>query len=90
MLQTKQNTSPIFTYQTRLALDAEQAAALDAYAALYGRVERSLFAAFQAGGKLNDLKRQFLPKFGITARQFNAIRVGLEGKIDSINLADQS
>jgi hypothetical protein len=46
--------------------------------------ERSLFAAFQAGGKLNDLKRQFLPKFGITARQFNAIRVGLEGKIDSI------
>lgn len=38
----------------------------------------------QAGGKLNDLKRDFLPRFGITARQFNAVRIGLEGKIDSI------
>ena len=84
MLQPAQTTRPIFTYQTRLALDASKTASLDAYADLYGKAERSLFAAFQAGGKLNDLKRQFLPKFGITARQFNAIRVGLEGKIDSI------
>lgn len=75
---------PIFTYQTRLAPDAAQAAALDAYAALYGKAERSLFAALQAGGSINDLKRAFLLRFGITARQFNAIRVGLEGKIDSI------
>jgi IS605 OrfB family transposase len=75
---------PIFTYQTRLILDAGQVAALDAYAALYGRVERRLFAAMSAGGAINDLKRTFLPKFGITARQFNAVRVGLEGKIDSI------
>ena len=75
---------PIFTYQTRLVLDAAQTTALDAYASLYGKVERSLFAAMQAGGSLNDLKREFLPKFGITARQFNAVRVGLEGKIDSI------
>ena len=43
-------------------------AALDAYAA----------------SNLNALKREYLPRFGITARQFNAIRVGLEGKIDSI------
>ena len=75
---------PIFTYQTRLVQDAVQTAALDAYARLYGRVERSLFAAMKAGGTVNDLKRAFLPKFGITARQFNAVRVGLEGKIDSI------
>jgi hypothetical protein len=75
---------PIFTYQSRLGLDEVQAAALDAYAELYGRAERSLFAALQAGGKLNDLKRDFLPRFGITARQFNAVRIGLEGKIDSI------
>jgi hypothetical protein len=33
---------------------------------------------------INELKREFQPKFGITARQFNAVRVGLEGKIDSI------
>ena len=75
---------PIFSYQTRLSLDAAQRAALDAYAELYARAERSLFAAMQVGGTINDLKRAFLPKFGITARQFNAVRVGLEGKIDSI------
>ncbi|CAM3593136.1 hypothetical protein [Polaromonas hydrogenivorans] len=77
---------PVFTYQTRPMLDGGQALALDAYAyaELYGRAERSLFAALQAGGKLNDLKRELLPRFGITARQFNAVRIGLEGKIDSI------
>jgi IS605 OrfB family transposase len=75
---------PIFTYQTRLDLDAEQAVALDAYAALYPKAERSLFAAIGAGKSVNDVKREFLQKFGITAHQFNAVRVGLEGKIDSI------
>ena len=59
---------PVFTYQTRPTLDDDQAAVLDAYAELYGRTERSLFAAMQAGGKLNDLKREFLPRFGVTAR----------------------
>jgi hypothetical protein len=58
--------------------------ALDAYAGLCGRVERSLFAAMRTGVSIKELKREFQPKFGITARQFNAVRVGLEGKIDSI------
>jgi IS605 OrfB family transposase len=75
---------PIFTYQTRLSLNESQTAALDAYARLYGKVERSLFAAMQTDDSLNALKREFQIKFGITARQFNAVRVGLEGKIDSI------
>ena len=75
---------PVFTYQTRLVLTNTQEAALSAYAERYGQVERSLFAALQAGGTLNALKRDFLPRFGITARQFNAARIGLEGKIDSI------
>jgi len=74
----------VFTYQTRLALDAAQASLLDAYAALYGQAERSLFAALCAGRAVNELKREFLPRFGLTARQFNAIRGGLEGKIESI------
>jgi IS605 OrfB family transposase len=59
-------------------------ALLDAYAELHGRAERSLFAAMVAGGQMNALKQSFLRRFGITARQFNAIRVGLDGKIDSI------
>jgi IS605 OrfB family transposase len=75
---------PIFTFQSRMALNDVQVTALDSYANLCCKVERSLFAAMQAGGSMNDLKREFLPKFGITARQFNAVRVGLEGKIDSI------
>ncbi len=75
---------PIFTYQTRIELTETQAGMLSAYAALYGQAERSLFAAMRAGGTANDLKRAFLPRFGLTARQFNAIRVGLDGKIVSI------
>lgn len=75
---------PIFTYQTRPVLDAVQTSALDAYAKLYGQAERSLSATIQAGGTANDIKRAFLPRFGISARQFNAMRIGLDGKIASI------
>ena len=74
----------IFTYQTRLTLTPEQSAVLDAWGELYGRVERTLFAAMQTGVSLTELKRTFLPRFGITARQFNAIAISLKGKIDAI------
>lgn len=74
----------VFSYQTRLALSSAQGSVLDAYADLHGRAERTLFAALRAGNPVNDLKRAFLPRFGLTARQFNALRVGLEGKIASI------
>ncbi|MEW5890998.1 MAG: IS200/IS605 family accessory protein TnpB-related protein, partial [Pseudomonadota bacterium] len=78
--------SRYLTFQTRLALSPEQALALEAYAALFGRAERSLFAALQAAGDrdANALKRDFQREFGLTARQYNAIRVGLEGRIASI------
>ena len=75
---------PIFTYQTRPLLDPAQFSALDAYAQLYGRAERSLFGAIQSGESLNDIKHAFLPRFGISSRQFNAMRIGLDGKIASI------
>ena len=78
------SNKPIFTYQTRPVLTEEQAKALGVYADLYGKAERSLFAAIQAGGSILELKREFQPQFGISARQFNAMRAGLEGKIDSI------
>lgn len=74
---------PIFTYQARIA-PMDDGVVLDAYAELVGRAERTLFAAMRSGGSMNDLKRTFLKKFGLTARQFNAIRIGLEGKMDSI------
>ena len=77
-------SNPVFTYQTRIAPTSDQAGLLDAYAELHGKAERSLFAAMQAGGAINDLKRAFQKRFGISARQFNAMRVELEGKIASI------
>jgi len=61
---------PMFTYQTRLTLTPEQSAVLDAWGELYGRVERSLFAAMETGVSLTELKRTFLPRFGITARRW--------------------
>jgi hypothetical protein len=72
------------TYQARLSLAPDQAAVLDAYGALYGRVERSLFAARRRGDDANATKRAFLTRFGITSRQFNAVCAGLDGKIASV------
>lgn len=71
----------ILTFQTRLNTGS---AVLDAYATHYGKVERKLFAALHSGANQNDLKREFIRRFAITGRQFNAIRVSLEGKIDAI------
>jgi IS605 OrfB family transposase len=74
----------VFTYQTRLALAPDQARALDAYAELHGRAQRALFAAQRSDRALNDLKREFLPRFGLTSRQFNALRIELDGKVEAI------
>ncbi|MCS6783555.1 MAG: hypothetical protein NZ482_10370, partial [Gloeomargarita sp. SKYG98] len=62
----------------------DQQAVLAAYAALFGRVERSLFAATAAGQDKNQTKRKFLQRFGITARQFNSARVELEGRMQAV------
>jgi len=73
-----------FTYQTRLTLAPDQMTMLDAYAELAGVVERTLFAKFCAGQEVDKLKNSFCAQGDITARQFNAISVGLKGKIDSV------
>ena len=73
------------TWQTRLNLGVNEVDTLDAYTQLYGKAERSLFAERAAGKKSqNELKRKYIQRFGITARQFNAVRIGLEGKVRSI------
>ena len=72
------------TWQARLRLDEDASGRLAAYARLYGTVERSLFAALASGRAKNELKREYIQRFGITARHFNAIRIGLEGKVRSI------
>ena len=73
------------TYQTRVAEYAgierkAGDAALSAYGELYGRVERKLFAEVAAGQSAVSLKREYLKRYGIPARMFNAVRVSLEGE----------
>jgi IS605 OrfB family transposase len=70
------------TYQTRTQNSFDDP--LDAYADLMAHVEHSLFREMAAGKTPSDLKSSYLTSFHITARQFNATRVKLEGTIDSI------
>ena len=77
------------TYQTRISdyadMDClEGDAALAAYAELYGRVQRKLFANVVAGRSAASLKSDYIKKHGIPARMFNAVRVSLEGKVASV------
>jgi len=72
------------TYQTRLLLDAELTRQLDAYADLYGRAERTLFAEAARGKDLDQLKPGFCGEFGLTARQYNALSRSVKGKIESL------
>ena len=66
------------TYQTRIEGNDE---ALSAYAALYGRVQRRLFAEVSSGRSAASMKRGCVREYGIPARMFNAVRVSLEGKV---------
>ena len=74
------------TYQTRISdygsvNRSVGDASLDAYAELYGRVQRRLFAEAAAGGSAASLKSAYLKRHGIPARMFNGVRVSLEGKV---------
>ena len=77
------------TYQTRVSdyvgmQRGAGEAALSAYAELYGRVERKLFAEVVAGRSAASLKGGYLKRYGIPARMFNGVRVSLEGKVASV------
>jgi IS605 OrfB family transposase len=74
----------IFTYQTRLTVDESSGKILDACAETLSHIERKLFADLSAGKLAAALKSEYLKKYQITARHFNAIRVQIEGKISSI------
>ena len=70
------------TYQTRIPQLFRDP--LAAYACLMAQVEHSLFADLCRGKDPSSLKSPYLIQYGITARQFNAARVEIEGKTDSI------
>ena len=67
-----------------MSVTTEQDHDLCEYAALFGRVERALYADIQKSEDPNLLKSDYLLRFGITARQFNAVRIQLQGKLDAV------
>jgi IS605 OrfB family transposase len=73
--------SMTLTYQTRLILDERQTEIFSKCAHFFNTVERSLYAEMATGKTTSSCKNHFLKKYQITARQFNACRVNLEGKI---------
>jgi IS605 OrfB family transposase len=80
----------IRTFETRLDLREEEqlhkVMILDAYAALIGRIERTLYARIKAGVPWRPTLRNSLYKeFGISARQLDHIGRALIGKLDSIS-----
>jgi IS605 OrfB family transposase len=81
---TFEKTTRTFTYHTRIPLTSQESEVLDACAEHLSRVERRLFADISAGKDPLQLKSLYIKEFGITTRQYNALRIQLEGKIDSI------
>lgn len=81
---------PIFTYQTRLQLDEAILVIFEEYAQLFNLVEHSLFAEVSRGKTSASCKNAFLKKYGMTARQFNACRVSLDGKIAACRAAQEN
>ena len=84
----------VATYQTRISdygdMDRlEGDAALSAYAELYGKVQRKLFAAVAAGRSAVLLKSEYIKEHGIPARLFNAVRVSLDGKMSAVRAAQK-
>jgi IS605 OrfB family transposase len=70
-----------FAYETLVPVSATADAALRAYAKQFGEAERQLFVKLTSGGDPTELKPELCRELGVTARQYNAIRVQLEGKI---------
>jgi len=62
---------------------------LAAIAALWGPLERLLFQKLHAGGsqspaeRVKAVKREFIADHRLSARQFNGMRMNLEGKVDA-------
>ena len=75
---SKDNLS--FTYQTRIRGKED---ALLAYAEIFGVLQRRLFADVCSGNPTASLKSDYIRRYGIPARMFNAVRVTLEGRISA-------
>ena len=73
-----------FTSQTRLHITDQDLVFFRSYASYFAMVEHKLFKDIVKGDFLRkDLKREYLKKYNITARQFNSIWNDLDGKLES-------
>ena len=70
------------TYQTRISGKEDT---LLAYVELFGVLQRRLFADVCSGNPTASLKSDYIRRYGIPARMFNAIRVTLEGRMSAAN-----
>ena len=77
-------TSTYTTLIKSAGISPETESLLSAYAALFGRVERKLYASLCADKmSTNERKSHFISKYQISGRQYNAILRTLTGKLDS-------
>lgn len=78
------------TFEARLALTDLEFAVLAAQMEELSRLERKLFVDLYVR-KLdrNLLKRRYIEQSGITARQFNALRINVQGKVAAWQEAEQ-
>src|SRR3989344_5646050 len=72
------------TFETRIKIDASSDEILHDCAQLFAHIKHRLFADIASGKNPGELKNDYLACYEITARQFNALRVQVEGKIASI------
>jgi IS605 OrfB family transposase len=72
------------TFETRIKADSKSDQVLHDCAHLFAHVKHRLFADIAAGKTSGKLKNDYLARYKITARHFNALRVQVEGKISSI------
>jgi IS605 OrfB family transposase len=80
MLQTYQTKLKKIPLHNGLSSDLY----LQEYAEYFGRLERKLFVQSHIkGAASSSLKKSFLKQHGITSRQFNSLRMQLDGKVAS-------
>lgn len=73
----------IFTYQTRLRTDEEQNALLSAHSKIWNKAKHKLHADIMKGANPNELKSKYIAEENISAREFNSIKLELQGSHQS-------
>lgn len=70
------------TFEAKLAVSDFDLSVLHAHAEELCRLERKLFVdIYIRKANRNELKRHYIADYGITGRQFNALRVNVDGKV---------